>query len=176
MEQPIEPQDSTTLPDVEETQTEEQETSTEPETTPEVDPEKQKLLDTNKQLYARLKKLEAKETAPQQTKKETALSTSDVLTLVSSNITNEDDINTITDAAKALGLSIKDAVKNPTIKSILLARQEERKTAEATNTTVSRRGAAKLSDDTLYSNAKKGIMPDSDEDLARLHDIRKKRG
>lgn len=177
MEQTIENDNSTNVDGVEETQTEEQETSLEPEQA-QADPEKEELKKKNAQLYARLKKLEEK-SAPQQTKKEsvptdTVLSTSDVLTLVAAGITNEDDINTLTESAKALRLPIKEAIKNSTIKSLLTIRQEERRTAEATSTQVSRRGATKVSDEKLLSDAKKGIMPDNDEDLQRLIAARKK--
>ena len=47
-------------------------------------------------------------------------------------------------------------------------KNEMRNTALATNTGGSRRSTGKVSDETLLSNAKKGIMPESDEDMARL--------
>ena len=43
-----------------------------------------------------------------------------------------------------------------------------RTTASATNTGGSKRSSGRVSDETLISNASKGNIPESDEDLERL--------
>jgi hypothetical protein len=55
----------------------------------------------------------------------------------------------------------------------LSEKDEERKTANASNTGKARVGSTKMTDETLLSNASKGIYPEKDEDIERLIMARK---
>lgn len=160
------------------------------ESTEEVDEEKARLKDLNKKLYARAKKAEGfefkdgkwvkpekKETQSKVepktiSKSEPKLSVQDFYSLTKNNI-SEEDIEDVTEFATFKKISISEALKSPTLKAILSEKAEKRSIAEATHTGTSTRGTAKVSDETLLSNARKGIMPEKEEDIARLARIRK---
>ncbi len=95
------------------------------------------------------------------------LSTKDVLTLVKNNIP-EEDIDEVVEYAKFKGISVSDAIKHPAMKATLNLKAEERTTAQATNTSSGRRSNARVSDEALVDNARKGNLPDSDDEIARL--------
>jgi hypothetical protein len=143
MENPIEPQDSPILPDVEETQLEEQEPSPNPEQDTPVAPEVEELRRTNAQLYARAKKaeeaLKATKTAPPQSKKAES-STADGLPSreefladilkVSKGFTDAD----IADArliATGKGLSITDAVNTEEFAALKKVRDDKKQLEQA---------------------------------------------
>ena len=101
-------------------------------------------------------------------KKPNDLSTLDTIALVKSNV-EDDDIEEIVNYANYKGISVRDALKDNVVKAIINDRSEERRTAEATNTTNARRSNAKLSEDSLLQNARSGgKLPDSDADMQRL--------
>ena len=54
------------------------------------------------------------------------------------------------------------------MKAILSLREEQRDTANATNTSNSKRSSAKVSDDTLVSNAARGKLPEDDAGIKAL--------
>lgn len=116
------------------------------------------------------KELKNSKPAGESTPKQDGLSLKDVRAL---NGVHDDDVDFITNWAKANNVEIADAVKNSDVQLILKGHEEQRKIADATNTGTSKRSSAKLADDVLLSNASKGILPDSDEDLARLIVLRK---
>lgn len=82
-----------------------------------------------------------------------------------------EDIDEVVEFATYKKISISEAINNPTLKAILSDRQEQRKSAQATNTGTSRKSTNTVSDETLLENAKKGQMPD-EKDLDRLIDAR----
>ena len=145
----------------------------------------------NKQLYARTKKAEGfefkegkwvKPDATPENKEEAAskttnrnLSDSDLLYLSKTSI-HEEDLEEVLTYAKNNNVDVKKA--HEYLKPILDIRIEQRNTAETTNTGGGPRGNSKLSDETLLSNASKGILPESDEDMKRLTllQIKKNRG
>lgn len=88
------------------------------------------------------------------------LSTDDVLILVGAQITHSEDIAEVKKAAKLLGISISEAIKDSTVQSILETRQEERKTREAANTTTARPGNVKKSASEILADASKGVLPE----------------
>lgn len=153
-----------------------------------------KLESNNKQLYARLKKSQGfvqdkdgkwvkpsipsqkTETKPADTiKKETSdLSALDIYAIVQANV-HKDDIETVTRFAKFEGISVSDALANDMLKSMLDKRAELRRVAEGTNTSTAKRGNAKISDDALLENARKGKLPENDEDLKRLTTLMRKK-
>lgn len=101
------------------------------------------------------------------------LSVRDIYTLMDAKVP-EIDIEVVQKFAKLEGISIAEAVKNPLVKTILADRAEQRKTASVANTTASKRGSGKVSDEALLEKAlKTGELPDNEEDLQRLWRARK---
>jgi len=78
------------------------------------------------------------------------------------------DVDDVIDWAKAKGLPIYEAKKTIAVQGILKAKAEERKTAEASSTGPSKRGASKVTDESLIENARAGKLPETDEDIRRL--------
>jgi hypothetical protein len=95
------------------------------------------------------------------------LSTMDIIALTKANIETE-DIEEVMDYAKFKGISIADALKSSVVKATLSERAEQRNVSLATNTGGSKRGVARVSDETLVANAQKGNLPESDADIDRL--------
>lgn len=123
----------------------------------------------NQKIRAEKAEKKAKEATPQTE----GMSSSDLFAVMKADV-HEDDIERIEKFAKMEGISVKDALKNPELKAILSVREEQRTTASATNVTNARRGAGRVSEETLVSNASKGKLPETDEDIDRL--IRSKMG
>lgn len=98
------------------------------------------------------------------------LGSKDIIYLAKANI-NDDDMEDLLKYASVSKLSVKEA--HDFLKPILDVREEQRKTAQATNTGAAKRGTSKMSDETLMSKALKGEMPESDEDIQKLWRIRK---
>jgi hypothetical protein len=126
----------------------------------------------NQKIRAEKAEKKAKEVVKEETKTTSDLSSKDLLALMKAEVA-EDDVDEVVDYAKYKGISVAEALKTSVIKTSLADKVEQRKIADATNTGVSKRSSAKLADDVLLSNASKGIMPDNDEDLNRLLDLRK---
>jgi hypothetical protein len=99
------------------------------------------------------------------------LTTSDILALAKADIADE-DIDEVLEWAKFKKISISDALKSSSIKATLTEKAEERKSAQAVHTTGGRRAGGTVSDERLLSDASKGIMPDSEEDIARIARLR----
>jgi hypothetical protein len=127
------------------------------------------LIEAKKREAKQQKKVEP----TSETKTEQDLTTKDVLALVRNNV-SEDDMDEVIEYAKFKNIPIADAIKTPAVKAILAEKAENRSVAEASNTGTARRGSSKISDEALLSNASKGQLPESDEDLRRL--IRLRRG
>ena len=92
------------------------------------------------------------------------LSTKDILAL---SKVDEEDIDEVTRVAKILGKTVAEALKDSTLNTILSVREEERKTARATQT----RGGAPSSNasgETLLNKALKGELPENEEDIEKL--------
>lgn len=112
----------------------------------------------NKQLYERLKKTE--KTKPAQ---EGSLSAKDFLALKDSNISAE-DFDEVQDFAKYKRISIAEALKMPTLKTILNEKAEERRTAKATETRSPRGIAKQTGEDLLRKAETTGEVKESDID------------
>lgn len=138
----------------------------------------------NKQLYERTKKAEGfspdgkggwikTETKPKEegdgktTSPKDGLSSQDVITIVKNNVP-EEDIDEIVEYAKFKKISLSDALKDNVVKTILADNAEKRKVADGANTDGGKRGSGRLSDEALLSNASKGVLPSSAEDMTRL--------
>lgn len=175
MEKNIENDDSINIEETtinNENETLETETQTETLTPEELKTLKEKaskvdeLEDKNKKLYARLKK------EPKEEKVDSSITAKDVLILTGAGYTHEEDIETIEKWAKFNGVSIKDALNDSILKTVLVTKQEERKTALATSSKGGARGSHTPSIDTILSDANKGKLPESDQDITRLAEAR----
>jgi hypothetical protein len=138
--------------------------------------DKPEYTEREKQLYARAKKAEAalKENKPAEKKKEAQtgnLSTLDIIALSKADIADE-DIDEVLEYAKYKGISVKEALGASILKATLSEKNEERKSAQAVNTGATRRGSSQVSDDRLMADARKGVMPEKEEDMARLAILR----
>ena len=125
-------------------------------------------LANNYKIRAEKAEKKAKEPEVRQvSRKENDLSTMDIIALSKANLEQE-DVAEVLEYAKFKGISVQEAIKSSVVKATILERNEMRNTALATNTGASRRSTSQVSDEALLSNAKKGIMPESDADMARL--------
>lgn len=115
------------------------------------------------------KKAETKVEAPTQTE---GLSQKDVIYLAKADI-HENDVDEVTKYAQKMGVSVKEA--HEFYKPILNERNEERKTAQATQTKGGSRGSSKTSGDDLINQASIGKLPESDEDINKLAEARMNR-
>lgn len=91
-----------------------------------------------------------------------SLSEIDVFALVKADVA-EDDIAEVKSYAKYRGVSVSEALKDKTLKSILSEKAEERRSADVSNTS-KQKVSTKLSPEVLREKAKKGDLPDSDID------------
>lgn len=133
------------------------------------------LREKNARLYARVQRGKSEDKPEAKGKAaEAALSTSDMYTLVKADV-HPDDIQEVIDYATLKKISVKDAVNTSVVKNILSDKKAERESSSAANTKVTpKAGNGRISDEQLVINARKGIMPDNDEDMSRLISVRKK--
>jgi len=143
------------------------------------------LKEQNKKLFERAKKAEAEakdlkakvntsKPAPTElSEKQDGITSLDAIVLAKANV-HEDDIDEVVSYAKFKGISIKQALADKTMKSILRDKTEFRETSEATNTGPARRGSAKPTDEQILANAQAGkeVNP---EDLAEARWNQKKK-
>lgn len=102
-------------------------------------------------------------------KKDVDLSPKDAIAIMRANVHN-DDIDEVLDYAKYKKISVEEAIKSSTVKSILAEREEYRKTQEATNTGTSKRVTMKVSDEALLAGLSKGNVPEKgSSDAERLY-------
>ena len=131
------------------------------------------LKEKNAQLFARAKKAEGFEliegkwvktkpvekAKPTIKKSEADLSSKDLYALMQAQVP-EDDVDEVQRTAKALGVSVSEALKDPVTKAILERRQALRKTADAANTTTARPSNKKVTPEEILKKAEEGIIPD----------------
>lgn len=108
-----------------------------------------------------------------ETSKQPELSAKDLLAISRAGI-EADDLDEVLDYAKYKKISVSEALKSSVVKKTLEEKAEYRKTAEATNSGSNRRSSGKASDDTLLENARKGQLPESEEEMRRLILARRK--
>ena len=130
----------------------------------------EELEKTNKQLFERAKKAEANKPKPAD-----GLTPSDVLVLAKADV-HQDDVSDLLEWAKFKKISVADALKSPTMKTMLADNAEKRKTDEATNTNGGPRGGSKVSGDDLLRKAERtGEVPTTAEGMAALAKARQDR-
>ena len=120
----------------------------------------------------RAEKAEKLAKTTQKVENKSDISTSDVIALVKANVA-EEDIKEVQDFAKFKNISVSEALKLSTIKTLLAEKDELRKTANATNVANAKRSPAKVSSETLLNRAVKGEMPESEEDIVTIIKARK---
>jgi uncharacterized protein YehS (DUF1456 family) len=99
------------------------------------------------------------------------ISMSELRSLIANNVP-EEDTQVAIKYARMENISVSDALKTPELKAILGVKAEYRKTAQLTSTGSARRGTSKVSDDVLDTNASKGNLPQDDEGIRRLAQMR----
>jgi len=139
--------------------------------------EKAKQIAENQRIRA--EKAESKLKNPDTTKraetfKQDGLSPFDLIAVAKLDL-NEEQLKEAMDYAKYKKISISEALKTPQIKATIALISENEKVAQASATGNGRRGSVQISDDLLLANASKGIMPDSDADLQRLVNLKRRR-
>ena len=127
---------------------------------------KAKELAENYRIRAEKAEKEAKGRKETEQKPET-LTPKDILALNREGITEEEDVDEIINFAGYRKVSVSEAMKDKTLKSILADKAEERKTALATQTKGGQPAGA-VSGATLLERASKGELPERDEDIERL--------
>lgn len=119
----------------------------------------------------RAEKAEKGKGKPSTPKADSSLSTKDILALSKAQIDDE-DLDEVLDYAAYKKLPIHEALKSTVLKATLAEKAELRKSAQAVNTGSSRRAGSVVSDERIMADARKGIMPESAEDIARLTRLR----
>src|SRR3990167_2322035 len=142
------------------------------------------LKRTNQELYEREKKAkgfvrgsdgkwikpEPKETKEEKTEtKSEPLSLKDIRALQD---VHDDDVDQITEYAKFKNISVAEAKKLPEMQALLRTKQEERETAQATNTGGGKRATSKNTPEAILERAESGQLPEDDEGIKALSEAR----
>jgi len=163
--------------------------STDQEMYPKLYETRKQLVDTlqyNENMRVRAEKAEATakagEKTPKNQEEKTSKNQGDSEAPITSNLSlkdiralndvHDDDVDSIMDLAKYKGIPVAEAKKDPYIQNYLKTREEERKTAEASNTGGSRKTSSKSSAKDLLRKVQSNIddMPESDEEMEALVD------
>ena len=138
--------------------------------TSDADELKKKLAISDKKLVTALAQknhYKNKVNSQEVSEKKEEISSKDLYALMNNKVP-EEDVDDVIRAAKALDMSIPEALKSNVVKTILSDSKEKRTTADVANTDNTRMGPTQLTDETLLSNAVKGDIPDDDEGIAKL--------
>lgn len=115
-----------------------------------------------KEKASKVKEDKPTEAKPKREDTSGELSAKDALLLAAAKVEVE-DVDEVVDFAKYRKISIADALKSPTLKAIIKDRQEERQTAQATQTR-SPRVTPKSSGEELINKARQGQIDENDID------------
>lgn len=143
-------------------ETETVETETDEETVESLRERLAKAEEVAKNQKIRAEKAEAKAKEKKATED---FSSKDIIAITRAGI-NDEDLEYVQKWAKLEGKSISEALNDSELKEILSVKEEKRKTALASNVATSKRPINKQSDETVLSNANKGIFPDDPAQLA----------
>lgn len=136
---------------------------------------KAELLANNYKVRAEKAEKRAKEVQPSEERAKSDLSSKDIIALTRAGV-SEDDMDEVIDFAKYKKISIVDALKHNTVKSLLKDKEEQRKSAEVANTSTARRGAVKPSDEEIIDKMVRGQLPEDPETLAKARwNLKKKK-
>lgn len=173
----VDPTNDTEVTENTDEDSEEFEDSEESEETGELEAEVKKATAP---LYARMKQAEAEAKAlkaklansDESVEKADNLSTKDIYALMEAKVP-EEDIGDVQEYATLKNISVSEALKSNVVKTILSDKDEQRQTASAANVKTSKRGSGQVAADILLANARKGEMPEKDDDIDRLIEARK---
>src|SRR3990167_10637025 len=85
---------------------------------------------------------------------------------------HDDDVDQITEYAKFKSISVAEAKKLPEMQALLRTKQEERDTAQATNTGGGRKATFKDTPEAILERADSGNLPEDDEGIRKLSEAR----
>ena len=85
---------------------------------------------------------------------------------------HDDDVDEVVEYAKFKGVSIAEAKKSPVIQAHLRTKEEERATAQATNTGGGKRTTSKNTPEAILERAESGQLPEDDEGIKALSEAR----
>lgn len=105
---------------------------------------------------------------------ENNLSIKDTIAFAKAGLEDE-DVEEVLEYARFKKISISEALKSPVISATIKQKEEFRKTSQATYTGSSRTSNTKIDDNSLINNAKKGLLPESEADMARLASLKYKK-
>ena len=130
------------------------------DTEPEYSDFERKQFERAKEAEAQVKKLRAelkalKVSQPQPRVEEKELSTKDLYALMEAKVPGQ-DVEEVVRAAKLLGKSVVEALQDDLVKTRLSQLADYRRSAEATNTSASKRSAAKITDEQLVQKVAEG--------------------
>lgn len=96
----------------------------------------------------------------------------DLLNLKALTDVHDDDVAEVMKWAKFNNVSVAEAKRSPVMQSYLKNREEERKSAEVTNTGGGRRAVSRNTDSEILARAYKGELPERDDDIMKLSEAR----
>ena len=102
------------------------------------------------------------------------LSAGDLMAIKNADI-EEKDMDLVEKFARDNGLPLREALHHPHMKAILSYEKELRTTSVATNVENVRRGAMKVTDDALLSNAINNKLPTTQDESERIRYAKSKR-
>lgn len=120
-------------------------------------------LKAQKEHWRKKAEDKAKVEPPKETKAETGLTAEDVLAFTGEGITHKEDVELARQWAKNSGRPVGEILSDETFKAVLGVKQEQRKTASATQTKGGARGVGKVSDGELVKKMEKGEVLPEDE-------------
>jgi len=140
-----------------------------------------KLKKTNQGLYEESQKAKGfvrgsdgkwVKPAPKETKEESTETKSETMSLKDIRAlqdVHDEDVDELIEYAKFKGVSVAEVKKNPVIQAHLRTKEEERKTAAATNTGAGGRATSKITGDTLLERAiNENVVPETQEGMDAL--------
>ena len=110
---------------------------------------------------------EEKKSVKEENSTESSLSPADIIALTKADI-DTDDIQEVIDYAKYRKVSIKEAINDPILASILEKKNEKRQSAKAMNTRSGRGKVQKLTPEQVLEKAKRGELPEPGSEEAEL--------
>jgi hypothetical protein len=85
---------------------------------------------------------------------------------------HDDDVDDLLDYAKYKGISVAEAKKSVAMQAVLKSKEEERRTAQASNTGGGKRGTSAKTDEQVIAEVNQGNISEDDADIARLAEAR----
>lgn len=132
-----------------------------------------KSLEAQKEHWRKKAQEAAQKPETKTVKSSNDLSQKDLFAMMNAKVSTE-DFDEVVEFAKFKKIPVAEALNSSTLKAILNEKAEQRRTAQATSTGSTRRSSTKLSDEAILENASRGNLPESDEEIRRLVQLRHK--